>query len=358
MRRASTFDDDLVAKLTFRLYCSSECRTQDRGSASPATKAIGIAYARFTTQLPATLSLRHRPHQVDPSSGKPAHVPSRRVESFSSSSTTASQIQSARTCPWSGLDSHQKEPLDLIPQAFRAKRISLGYVDSIPVMIPRLSVKRTPTTTSLAAHTPGSHGGNLYPLVSIDTLRFGRKPGVVDSVTIPNPQSASGPCVCGKSVEFPDSSEKTESGLASLPLNPSFVAPHMQHSSVTSSSAHISSYSGQKLPHQDRDLPTSKTNHTISFAHSTSTLSRSRAAKISHRALDSRMSLVTPTTQPDKSGSIIAPIKDQVTAQSPGQTCLTQAEHNPVQSVRVRGRTLERQPPHLKLAQASVAEWK
>ena len=180
-----------------------------------------MACVRFTTQLPATLSLLHRPPRVNPSPGKPVHVPSRRFESFTSSSTTASHIQSARTCSWSGLDSHQKEPRDLTPQAFRSKRISLGCVDSIPVIVQRLSVKRTPTTTSLAARTPGSHPGSLYPLdVSIDTLHFGRKPGVVDSVTIPNSQAALGPSVCGKSVEFPDSREKTESGLASLPLNP------------------------------------------------------------------------------------------------------------------------------------------
>ena len=342
MQRVSPFRRRLGLKLIYSLYCSSECRLQDKGTASPATKAAGVPPVRLTTQLPATLSPHVRPHQIGPSPRMPAHVFPRGPDSSSSSSIASSPIQSPRTNPGSGNDSPQKEPLDLPPPAFPSHQV-LG---SIPVKIPRLSAKHTPSTTPAATQTPGSQGGSLYPIGnSIDTLRFGRRPGVVNSVTSPNALAAR--CSCGKPFGHPGSKERIESGLANLSLGPSLVAPHPQHGRVTSNPISKSS-SGNNTPHRNAALSADIEHHTISSTLGASLLSRSRSDPIPHSPKEHRMSLIAPMTRPD--GSIISPIKDTVPAPSSGHARLGREAN--VSSG--RGRSLERQPQHLALTQAGV----
>ena len=342
MQRVGTLTLSLDFWLTCRLYCSSECREQDKGTASPATKAAGVPPVRLTTQLPATLSPHVRPHQLGPSPRMPAHVYPRGPDSSSSSSIASSPIQSPRTNPGSGIDSPQKEPLDLPPPAFP----SHGVLGSIPVKIPRLSSgKHTQSTTPVATQTPGSQGGSMFPIGnSIDTLRFGRKPGVVNSVTSPNALAAR--CSCGKPFGHPGSKDRAESGLAGLSLGPSLVAPQPQHGRVTSNPISKAS-SGHNTPHRNDALSADIEHHTISSTLGASLLSRSRSDPIPHSPKEHRMSLIAPMTRPD--GSIISPLKDTVPAPSSGN-----ARGREAHVASGRGRSLERQPHHLQLSQAGV----
>lgn len=322
---------------------------QDKGTASPAVKAAGVAPVRLTTQLPATLSPHHRPHQIGPSPRMPAHVPSRGTGSSSSSSIASSPLQSPRTNPGSGADSPQKEPLDLPPPAFPSHQ-SLAFPGSVPVKIPRLSAKHTPSVTPVAAQTPGSQGGSLFPIGnSIDTLRFGRKPGVVNSVTSPNALAAR--CSCGKPFGHPGSKERAESGLANLSLGPSLVAPHPhQGGRVTSNPIRKPSQSGHNTPNRKTESADIE-HHTVSSTLGASLLSRSRSDPIpsSPQRHGNGMSLIAPMTRPD--GSAVSPIKDTVPAPSSGHR-QGRPEHGQIPSG--RGRSLERQPHHLELSQAGV----
>jgi hypothetical protein len=325
---------------------------QDKGSASPAVKAAGVAPVRLTTQLPATLSPHHRPHQIGPSPRMPAHVPSRGTGSSSSSSIASSPLQSPRTNPGSGADSPQKEPLDLPPPAFPSHH-SLAFPGSgsVPVKIPRLSAKHTPSTTPVAAaQTPGSQSGSLYPIGnSIDTLRFGRRPGVVNSVTSPNALAAR--CSCGKPFGHPGSKERMESGLANLSLGPSLVAPHPVHGTrVASNPVHKPSHSGHTTPNRNT-VSADIEHHTVSSTLGASLLSRSRSDPMSSSPKHhGGISLIAPMTRPD--GSAISPNKDTVPAPSSGHR-QGRPEHGQIPSG--RGRSLERhQPHHLELSQAGV----
>jgi hypothetical protein len=273
----------------------------------------------------------------------PAHVFPRGPDSSSSSSIASSPIQSPRTNPGSGADSPQKEPLDLPPPAFPSHH-GLG---SIPVKIPRLSAKHTPSTTPVATQTPGSQGGSMYPIGnSIDTLRFGRRPGVVNSVTSPNALSAR--CSCGKAFGHPGSKDRMESGLANLSLGPSLVAPHPVHARVTSNPIAKPS-TGHNTPHRNAALSADIEHHTVSSTLGASLLSRSRSDPIPHSPKEHRMSLIAPMTRPD--GSIISPLKDTVPAPSSGHARQGRGE---VKMPSGRGRSLERQPHHLELSQAGV----
>lgn len=71
------------------------------------------------------------------------------------------------------------------------------------------------------AHTPQSHGSNVQLIgASVDTLRFGRKPGVTNSVTSPNALLPR--CACGQPANHrgrPSSKERAAMGNALTPLN-------------------------------------------------------------------------------------------------------------------------------------------
>lgn len=209
------------------LYCSSECRLQDKGTPSPALKA-GVAPVRLTSQLPHTLSPLFRPTpQIAPS----PKMPGVSGDTSSASSITSSPLHSPRTNP-SGSDSPQKEAFNLPPPAFPAPA-SLVFPGSMPVKIPALA-----TRPSLAhaqqptSQTPGSHGSTIYPTgTSIDTLRFGRKPSVTNSVISPNGLVAR--CACGKPANHRSRASSKErifdpldSGFSRLNLGPSLVPHH------------------------------------------------------------------------------------------------------------------------------------
>lgn len=187
----------------------------------------------------------------------------------------------------------------------------------------------------------------MFPIGnSIDTLRFGRRPGVVNSVTSPNALAAR--CSCGKAFGHAGSKDRMESGLANLSLGPSLVAPHPQHGRVTSNPINKAS-SGHNTPARNAALSADIEHHTVSSTLGASLLSRSRSDPIPHSPKEHRMSLIAPMTRPN--GSLISPIKDTVPAPSSGQGHARGREANIASG---RGRSMERQPKHLELTQAGV----
>ncbi|BEI85310.1 hypothetical protein CcaverHIS002_0507110 [Cutaneotrichosporon cavernicola] len=165
------------------LYCSRECRQQDKGSVSPHTKSNDLAPVRLTAQLPASLSPAVRPtYTITPS----PILGRRRGASTSSSSVSDSPIQSPHTNPSAG-DSPQKEVFNLPPPAY-----PMGFVGSVPMKIPTSLQNRVASNGSANGHPNGA----TTPTGSVDTLRFGRKSSVTNSVTSP---LALGPrCGCGR----------------------------------------------------------------------------------------------------------------------------------------------------------------
>lgn len=152
----------------------------------------------------------------------------------SNSSITSSPLHSPETIP-QGADSPHKDPLDLPPPAFphshhphhkdlRDKEHFAAY-GSVPVKIPAL----VPRPSTHAVHPPapvGSHGTPLHG-TSIDTLRFGRRPGVINSVISPNALLPR--CACGKPANHrsrASSKERApEADFTRLTLGPSVLHP-------------------------------------------------------------------------------------------------------------------------------------
>jgi hypothetical protein len=273
----------------------------------------------------------------------PAHRPPRGADSSSSSSIASSPIQSPRTNPGSGSgsDSPQKEPLNLPPPAYPSQHASLGFPGSIPVKIPKLSAKSATPGTTPSGQTPGSHGVSLFPLNgnSIDTLRFGRRPGVVNSVTSPNALAAR--CACGKvaghAQRRASSKERVESGLGALSLGPSLVNPTPHHGRVTSNPITKHSHTGHNTPNRNAVLSADLEHHTVSSTLGSSLLSRSRSDPIPSSPRGQQSSLIAPLTRPD--GSVMRPFQDTVPAPSSGH------------GRQGRGRSLERQPHNVELSQ-------
>lgn len=176
------------------------------------------AGVRLTAQLPVNLSPMLRPthHHISPSPRLQASHP----DSSSSSSITSSPIQSPRTNP---SDSPRKESFDLPPLAYKEGPV-FAFPGSMPVKIPNL-ISKTPQTHTPGTHTPASNGHSIG--ASIDTLRFGRKPGLVNSVTSPNALAAR--CACGKPANHRgralSKDRGIESGLANFVLGPSVTYP-------------------------------------------------------------------------------------------------------------------------------------
>lgn len=274
----------------------------------------------------------------------PAHRPSRGADSSSSSSSASSPIQSPRTYLGSGADSPMKEPLNLPPPAFPSHQ-SLGFPGSIPVKIPKLP---KPTTTHTpASQTPGSHSASLFPIgSSIDTLRFGRRPGVVNSITSPNALAAR--CACGKPAGHaqrrPSSKERIELGLGGLSLGPSVLHPAPQGARVASNPIAKHSHTGHNTPNRNAAMSADIEHHTISSTLGASLLSRSRSDPIPPSLQEYQSSLIAPVTRPDG-------IKETVPAPSSGHVRPGKAERAAMGS---RGRSLERQPRDLQLSQPGV----
>ena len=223
----------LIMKLTIlSLYCSSECRLQDKGTSSPALVPKNGVTTRLTTQIPVSLSPLLRPthHQI---MGPSPRMPPSNVDSSSASSVSSSPIQSPKTNP-SGSDSPRKDAFNLPPPAYPSHQAQipsyLGYAGSVPVKIPALvprAVLNAPHIPS-SSHTPASNGSTVYPIgVSIDTLRFGRKPGLTNSVT--SPKALLPRCACGKPANHkgrPSSKDRAglEPGFSALNLGPSVIS--------------------------------------------------------------------------------------------------------------------------------------
>ena len=211
---------------------------QDKGTPSPAIKP-GNTPLRLTSQLPVSLSPMMRPlhHQIAPS---PRLYPSH-ADSSSGSSMTSSPVQSPQTNP-SGADSPQKDAFDLPPLAYPGNGPlpqSLAFPGSMPVKIPNLLSRASPQVH--AAHIPATHG-TAYPVgTSIDTLRFGRKPGMINTVTSPNALVAR--CACGKPANHRGRATSRdrgfETGFSNLVLGPSITygEPRQRTTRIVSGSA-------------------------------------------------------------------------------------------------------------------------
>lgn len=197
------------------LYCSSECRQKDKGSDSPALRATGDAAApvRLTAQLPVSLSPMVRPvHNMYPSPVFPGRR--RGTTSSSSSSLSDDRIQSPQTNP-SSTDSPPKEAFDLPPPAYPMPANYLA--GSVPVKIPAALASRVPSTPGTGSTTPTT-------AASIDTLRFGRKSSVTNSVT--SPLALTPRCGCGRALGHPARSRETSlkgavDQISGLSLGPS-----------------------------------------------------------------------------------------------------------------------------------------
>ena len=199
-----------------KLYCSPECQLKDtKGSHSPIPKNVPV---HLTSQLPPSLSPMIRPAQFAPS---PRLGPQHNDYS-SNSSITSSPLQSPEPIPQGG-DSPQKDPLDLPPPAFpHGHKEHHQFFGSVPVKIPTLVPRPAPPAVAAV----GSQGTPLHG-TSIDTLRFGRRPGVINSIISPNALLPR--CACGKPANHrsrASSKERlAEPDFARLTLGPSVLHP-------------------------------------------------------------------------------------------------------------------------------------
>ncbi|ORY24368.1 hypothetical protein BCR39DRAFT_323021 [Naematelia encephala] len=324
------------------LYCSSECRMQDKGTPSPAIRAAGV---RLTSQIPAHLSplIRPLPH-ITPSPRMPAHLP---AGSSASSSANSSPIQSPRTNPSADV-SPQKEAFNLPPPAFPSHQVQImAFPGSVPVKIPALVPRASPATQ--ASPAPESHGSSMYPTgTSIDTLRFGRKPGVINSVTSPNALLPR--CACGKPANHRSRTTSKDrggldSGFSALLLGPSLADDRVRSHRIVSDPAHFGN--GRTKAASGLATP-AEGYHTPSTTLSGSLLARSRSDPMPSSPKDRSViapmtSRVPATISPrrlsndeDGRNSAILPALKRSAATSP-----TDVEISPLTSPR-RGRSRER----------------
>lgn len=210
------------------MFCSAQCKARDTGKQ---TLLRTIVPVHLTSQLPVTLSPHFRPHSIiQPSPRMPPHG---RPSSSSSSSTADSPLQSPATNPIDS-GSPQKDPLDLGPPAF--PHAQQPFSGSVPVKIAALPRATVPAPPPTASH------GTTYG-TSIDTLRFGRKPALINSVTSPNALIAR--CACGKPANHAmrgTSKERGESEFSRLSLGPTVLQHRAdRHRMVSESSPKSSS---------------------------------------------------------------------------------------------------------------------
>lgn len=290
----------------------------------------------------------------------PPHVPSTHgPESNSSSSITSSPIHSPRTNPsGSGSDSPQKDPFDLPPPAFPNSHSMSNYpllqsAGSVPVRIPNLgsSVAKGSPLSPVPGHVP-AHGSLLS--ASIETLHFGRKPGVVNSVISPNALLPR--CACGKAAGHAkrrtSKDRGMEQGFAHLSLGPSVLSggpsnPFAPSSSTSStgtarvvSAPAKTSLSGHSTPrHPPTYSPTPL--HTVSSTIGSSQLSRSRSDPIPPSPPGN---VIAPSTR--QHANLISPARERVT-QQPQRSSRSRDSAPAVETDagdrRGRGRSLERQ---------------
>lgn len=210
-----------------RLYCSSMCRQKDQGSFSPRVNP-DHGSVHITSQLPPALSPHVRPTNTTSlspkSSGQP--WPTSIGTSSGSSSANSSPLHSPQT-NHADFDSPQKGFFNLPPPAYPVTQFG-APPSAVPVKIPALLPRASPIFGAIG--TPGSQGSTVYPHgASVDTLRFGRRPGAVNSVTSPNALLPR--CACGLPANHhrirassKDRADLVDSGFSRLSLGPSVVA--------------------------------------------------------------------------------------------------------------------------------------
>lgn len=210
------------------LYCSSMCRQKDQGSFSPQVNP-DHGSVHITSQLPLALSPHVRPTNTTSlspkSSGQP--WPTSIGTSSGSSSANSSPLHSPQT-NHADFDSPQKGFFNLPPPAYPVTQFGAPPPSAVPVKIPALLPRASPIFGAIG--TPGSQGSTVYPHgASVDTLRFGRRPGAVNSVTSPNALLPR--CACGLPANHhrirassKDRADLVDSGFSRLSLGPSVVA--------------------------------------------------------------------------------------------------------------------------------------
>lgn len=297
------------------LYCSSECRMQDKGTQVEPIKSF--APIRFTARMPDSLSPLVRPvHHISPSPKMPPQT-----DTSSASSSSSSPLHSPRTNP-SASDSPQRELFDLPPPAFPSQ--SLAFPGSIPVKIPAL-LPRTRSNQSPAIvpqQTLPNHGSIGYPIgTSMETLRFGRKPSMTNSVISPNALLPR--CACGKPANHKGRSSSKERNVDldfhHLSLGPSAV--HQAHGERR----HVSD--GQAT--LDRNAISGHVTPTLMLSSSYLSRSRSDPAPSSpkHRAAP-RPNNIAPMTSREQ--SVISPSRRASTNNAPmmGSSGLSLSRNN------------------------------
>nr|XP_031862943.1 uncharacterized protein CI109_001418 [Kwoniella shandongensis]KAA5530015.1 hypothetical protein CI109_001418 [Kwoniella shandongensis] len=335
------------------LYCSSECRQRDQGTLANTVPA-NFGPVKITSQLPPSLSPHIRPANTIGLS--PRTLPQNRATSnggsSTSSSVSSSPLQSPRTSA-SEVDSPKKDTFNLPPPAYPSKQLA-SISHSIPMKIPVLVPRTGPTFSS--SQTPGSHGNAIFhSAASIDTLRFGRKPSAVNSVTSPNALLPR--CACGKPAGHQDraaSRERTDpldSGFSRLALDPSYAAPQLTNRSLRIvSDPAIPPYNPPGRVQSNHVTPEPST--------SVSLLSRSRSDPVAQSPKGQRYiippapvintspapNVITPSRRATDEAAPISPVTPSVsrpTRRSPNALDVTHFD-----SPR-RGRSRERQEHHI-----------
>lgn len=177
-------------------------------------------------------------HQIGPS----PRMPAIHADSSSESSISSSPIQSPATNP-SRSNSPRKDNFDLPPPAYAHHgpvSQSFAFSGSIPVKIPPLVPRASPVPNHhVGSHSnaPASNSSTAFPAGgSIDTLRYARKSGLINSVTSPNALLPR--CACGRaaghsharatSKERGNASNALDSGFSHLALGPSVTSHEPQ----------------------------------------------------------------------------------------------------------------------------------
>jgi hypothetical protein len=182
---------------------------RDKGVASPQPTAQPGS-TKLTSQLPPSLSPLVRPfHHISPSPRN------RHADSSSASSSTSSPVESPHSNPIH-MNSPRKGSFNLPPPAHPLIHHVSSPVTGVPIPLIARHPSATPQFTSIAT----IHSSIGLAGTSIDTLRFGRKPGNTNSVTSPNALLPR--CACGKPAGHRDKAvDALDSEFSNLILGPS-----------------------------------------------------------------------------------------------------------------------------------------
>ena len=260
---------------------------RDKGTPSSATRPIS-GPVRLTAPIPANLSPLVRPSPYTSNGHSP-----RPHSNSSASSDSSSPLHSPSTNP-SGSDSPhpRKESFNFLPPPAYNLPQSFGFPGSMPVKIPALIPQPSPVPS-----TPALPIG----AASVETLRFGRKSGIVNSVTSPNALTPR--CACGKPAGHRQSPE--ERAAAALGIDNSLshlsLASYQKTAQRNASDSSVNSPSAA-IPASSRGHAKKQSGYGNRLHASGSLLSRSRSDPIppsptSHRAYLASMADRDATTR-------------------------------------------------------------